>query len=696
MATLVEIDDSTLSFDKLKDLCKENIIYFTNNERNGSTAIANSFEQLFQNIDNIKPLVFELRNVCHLYDFDPSVPGNGYRSYITVVDLFIDHCIKICNQMALNRDSFFFRKTFYTKEIESCNQVMSALVLCLENLCLLIGWSEPGMLFAGNDTAALELMMKIEPSKLCPFYGRCLAFQFNESLQPALKTIAIMMAAFSEVYYNENGMLARANTAWNCSKYMLNPELRARRIVNVIQYSSIEFYKAFLFLGETELLKSLPNLVSPAVAINRLIAIPSKPFLYLKPDGQLFELQPPSCHIGPAALNARLIAKTKREGMLAENPGSGILPEPCENLIIHCHGGGFVSQSSSSHESYLRDWAVRLDIPILSIDYSLAPRAPYPRAMEELLFAYIWALSNAAYLGSTAKRVIMAGDSAGGNLSACVALKCIEMGFRIPDSLFLAYFPCAIAWSPTPARFLSLIDPLIPLGFMTNCLKAYACSPDIYQDSLYEYKLKNIAKPKDGTNEGFIEEVESSEEALELIQDTNDDSQSVITPVEEVIMAAHERRQSRRFSTILTETAENISSAITTTFITLTGGTAEEDISDSEDALNEVVEETPLPIDLPKLPEDPFLSPYFANDDLFKQLPPIHIVTVHMDPCLDDCVMFAKRLKELGKKVNMDILKGLPHGFLNLAITCKEAHEGSVLCAQRIADLFKEIEICEC
>lgn len=42
--------------------------------------------------------------------------------------------------------------------------------------------------------------------------------------------------------------------------------------------------------------------------------------------------------------------------------------------------------------------------------------------------------------------------------------------------------------------------------------------------------------------------------------------------------------------------------------------------------------------------------------------------TVHMDPCLDDCVMFAKRLKELGKKVNMDILKGLPHGFLNLAI----------------------------
>lgn len=66
----------------------------------------------------------------------------------------------------------------------------------------------------------------------------------------------------------------------------------------------------------SELLKSLPNLVSPAVAINRLIAIPSKSFLYLKPDGQLFEIQPPLCHIGPASLNVRLIAKTKREGMV--------------------------------------------------------------------------------------------------------------------------------------------------------------------------------------------------------------------------------------------------------------------------------------------------------------------------------------------------------------------------------------------
>lgn len=52
------------------------------------------------------------------------------------------------------------------------------------------------------------------------------------------------------------------------------------------------------------------------MAVNRLIAISSKPIKYLKPNGELIELQPSTCYTGPASLNVRLIAKTKREGMV--------------------------------------------------------------------------------------------------------------------------------------------------------------------------------------------------------------------------------------------------------------------------------------------------------------------------------------------------------------------------------------------
>lgn len=66
-----------------------------------------------------------------------------------------------------------------------------------------------------------------------------------------------------------------------------------------------------------------------------------------------------------------------------------------------------------------------------------------------------------------------------------------------------------------------------------------------------------------------------------------------------------------------------------------------------------------------EIPRDPLLSPWWASDAVLAQMPRVHVLTVDMDPCLDDCVMFARRLKELGRPVAMDILPGLPHGFLN-------------------------------
>ena len=79
-------------------------------------------------------------------------------------------------------------------------------------------------------------------------------------------------------------------------------------------------------------------------------------------------------------------------------------------FILHIHGGGFISQTSESHQIYLKDWSRWTDdTPILSVDYSLAPEAPYPRALEEVLYAYVWALNNCERLGTTAKRVALVG-----------------------------------------------------------------------------------------------------------------------------------------------------------------------------------------------------------------------------------------------------------------------------------------------
>lgn len=79
---------------------------------------------------------------------------------------------------------------------------------------------------------------------------------------------------------------------------------------------------------------------------------------------------------------------------------------PSNGLIIHCHSGGYIALTSRSHLSYLKTWAKDIDVPILSIDYSLAPEAPYPRALEEVFYVYCWVLKNLNLLGTTGKGLL--------------------------------------------------------------------------------------------------------------------------------------------------------------------------------------------------------------------------------------------------------------------------------------------------
>lgn len=61
-----------------------------------------------------------------------------------------------------------------------------------------------------------------------------------------------------------------------------------------------------------------------------------------------------------------------------------------QEIIIHIHGGGFVSMSSGSHQNYTRRWANMLKRPVFSIDYRLAPEYPFPAALDDCWQFYNW------------------------------------------------------------------------------------------------------------------------------------------------------------------------------------------------------------------------------------------------------------------------------------------------------------------
>jgi len=143
------------------------------------------------------------------------------------------------------------------------------------------------------------------------------------------------------------------------------------------------------------------------------------------------------------------------------------------NVVLHFHGGGFVSGSPSSHESYLRTWANTTNAIVFSVDYSLGPDHKYPVAFNECYFFYRWLVSEDNALGVRPKKVVLSGDSAGGNLAVSVALKACEAGIRVPDGLVVAYPALNCTKGATPSRLVFGNDILVPYYFLEVCLDGY-------------------------------------------------------------------------------------------------------------------------------------------------------------------------------------------------------------------------------
>ena len=132
---------------------------------------------------------------------------------------------------------------------------------------------------------------------------------------------------------------------------------------------------------------------------------------------------------GLAALNGPAPPMARVEDHTIEQPDGSfdvrvLVPiEPSVGIIVYYHGGGWVVGSIDESDTLGRKLAERTSCAVVLVDYRLAPEHRYPVAVDDSYAALEWTAEHMTEIAGRVVPLIVAGDSAGGNLSAVMALR---------------------------------------------------------------------------------------------------------------------------------------------------------------------------------------------------------------------------------------------------------------------------------
>jgi epsilon-lactone hydrolase len=155
--------------------------------------------------------------------------------------------------------------------------------------------------------------------------------------------------------------------------------------------------------------------------------------------------------------------------------GDLILPDggDASRLIIYYHGGGFFLFSSRTYRVTTTNLARIGNVAVFAPDYRLAPENPVPAAHDDAFGVYQWALKQ----GYAAEKIVLSGDSAGGNLALATAVRARDAGLPLPRALVL--FSPWLDFAEDGATYRSVSDdPILPPPLLERFKQAYLGNGD--------------------------------------------------------------------------------------------------------------------------------------------------------------------------------------------------------------------------
>ena len=146
-----------------------------------------------------------------------------------------------------------------------------------------------------------------------------------------------------------------------------------------------------------------------------------------------------------------------------------------KHVILYCHGGGYSAGSCVYARTLTSKLAMATSMDVLCFDYRLAPEHPYPAAPEDAVKVWNYLM----LLGYGAKDVIVAGDSAGGNLALSLVQVLKEEGRMLPGGLVLMSPWTDLTCSGKSHETKAQIDPVLNAEYLDRARYAYAGQLDM-------------------------------------------------------------------------------------------------------------------------------------------------------------------------------------------------------------------------
>ncbi|KAL8760880.1 MAG: hypothetical protein Q9184_002945 [Pyrenodesmia sp. 2 TL-2023] len=387
-------------------------------------------------------------------------------------------------------------------------------------------------------------------------------------------------------------------------------------------------------------------------------------------------------------------------------------------VVLDIPGGGFVAMTPRHHEDKLLGWAGKLELPVLSLEYKKAPEYPYPYALNEAYDVYHTLVASQGRCiglsGATVPRIIITGDSAGGNIATGTVLMIVQSNSNDAHNY-------SSQENLPPPEGLVLIYPGLDMN-IGNWMSDEQMA--LIQDRRTRKRNQNILRRK-------------SEDYYKLTPDTphpSDDEDKILSPIIAPIDTSIVTTADKSTTPLKPATGAELdlvspSANLATQSTTL--ASSKPRLLKTRLAMSSMISYfndrilTPEmmramiilyvgPHARPDFSTDYLLSPLLAPEALLAKFPKTCFLTGERDPLVDDTVIFAGRLrqakhnlfiqrKELGllkskdtfderQHVDVTLIPGISHGFLQFVSVFPEGWNHIFRVARWIEEIFEEQE----